>query len=156
MVSAQKILTGAKKLAYQAIARRDHTRSEMIEKLQKHGFEPEIVSSVIGELEDRAYLDDQLFALNWAQKAVERKQLGPLALQRELELKGIDPKIIRGVLQKICEAVGEEQLAMKAIKKKRQHARGSGSKAFRYLANYLARKGFTPEVIEKVLKNEVQ
>ena len=157
VVSIQKALTRARRLAYQALARRDHSRLEIIEKLQRCGFGPDVVSSVIQELEAKAYLNDRLFAQSWAQRVVERKQMGPLALQRKLELKGVDPEIIQEVLQRICQGIDEEQLALRAVRRRLERVKGDEPRTSgRVLAGYLARKGFTPEVIEKVLKNDIQ
>jgi regulatory protein len=156
VASVQKTLIRARRLAYQVLARRDRSRLEIIEKLQRCGFGSDIVTSVIKELEAKAYLNDRHFALSWAQKAVERKQLGPLALERELELKGVDQEIIQEVLQKIRHEISEEQLALRAIKKRLERVRSGGPQSLgRYLVGYLVRKGFTPEVIEKVLKHDI-
>jgi regulatory protein len=110
------------------------------------------------ELEARHYLDDRVFALTWAQKVVEHRQLGPLALRTGLHLKGIDREIIEEVLQKIYGCNDEEQVAQRAIKKRLEGMRpGLKSSALgRNLGGYLARKGFTPGVIEKVLRSTEQ
>jgi len=158
-LASERILNQARSFAYQALARRGHSRRELEEKLQRHGFGAETVSSVLKELETKRYLNDRAFALAWSQKAVEHKFLGPLALQRELELKGIDREIIQEVLEKLYTGTPEEHLAMKAIRRKLAQVRGGKAKALqRSMAGYLARKGFTSEVIEKVVKrqNDIQ
>jgi len=148
----------AQKVAYQFLARRSHSCLEMKEKLQTRGFSPEVVSSVLEELESKNYLNDRVFAMDWAKKAIEHKHLGPHALRMRLHLKGIDREIIEEILQKIYSETDEEQVAQRAIKKRLEDMRQGhqSSTLGRKLAGYLARKGFTPEVIEKVLKNEIQ
>lgn len=156
MVS-KEALSLARRLAYQALARRDHSRLEIIEKLQRRGFDPAIVSSVVKGLEAENYLNDRLFAITWAQKAMEQKHLGPLALRTGLQMKGIDREVADEVLQRIYGGGEEESCAAKAIRKWLGGIKGASSAGFRSrLASYLSRKGFTPEVIEKVLKDDIE
>ena len=147
-------LSQARRAAYQILARRGHSRLEVREKLQRRGFPPGIVSTVIKELEAGHYLDDRLFALTWAQGAVERRHLGPLAVRTGLRLKGIDREIIEEVLQKVYAEQDEEQVAG-AIGRRRLECmqRGGPEGSRRRLAGYLMRKGFTSEVIGKVLRS---
>ena len=145
-------LSQARRAAYQILARRGHSRLEGMEKLQRRGFPPRIVSAVIRELEAGHYLDDRLFALTWAQGAVERRHLGPLALRTGLRLKGIDREIIEEVLQKVYAEKDEEQVAVTIGRRRLERMQRGGSEGSRRrLAGYLMSKGFTSEVIRKVL-----
>jgi len=147
-------LTQARRAAYQILARRGHSRLEVMEKLQRCGFPPKIVSTVIKELEAGHYLDDRLFALTWAQGAVKRRYLGPLALRTGLRLKGIDREVIEEILQKVYAEKDEEQVAGAIGRRRLDLMRQNGPEGSRRrLAGYLMRKGFTSEVIRKVLRS---
>ncbi len=110
---------------------------------------------MLRELEANRYLNDQAFALAWARKAVEQRFLGPLALQRGLELKGIDREIIQEVMEKLYGGTAEEHLALKAMRRRLAQVKAGKTKAFeRSMAGYLTRRGFTSELIEKLIKSE--
>jgi regulatory protein len=154
---SKKPLVRAKTLAYQALARRGYSRRELEKKLQGHGFEAETVASVLRELETRHYLDDQAFALAWARKTVAQRFLGPLALQRGLEAKGIARETIQEVLEKLYGGTGEEHLALKVMRRKLAQVKAGKPKTPESgMAGYLARRGFTSEIIEKLIKNDIQ
>lgn len=115
------------------------------------------MASVLRELETHHYLNDRAFALAWAQKTVERRLLGPFALQKGLELKGIDGEIIQEVVGKLYSGPAEERLAVKAMRKKLAQVKVGKTKALeRSMAGYLARKGFTSEIIEKIIKDDIK
>ena len=147
-------LTQARRAAFHILAHRGHSRLEVMEKLQRREFPPRIVSAVIKELEAGHYLDDRLFALTWAQGAVERRHLGPLALRTGLRLKGIDREIIEEVLQRVYAEKDEEQVAVTIGRRRLERMQPGGPEGSRRrLASYLMRKGFTSEVIGKVLRS---
>jgi regulatory protein len=148
-------LVQAKTLAYRALASQAYSRRELEKKLQRHGFQEEIVTSVLNELETHHYLDDRAFALAWAKKTIAQRFVGPSALQRGLESKGIDRDIIQEVLEKLYGGAAEEHVALKAMRRRLAQVKAGKSKAFeRGMVGYLTRRGFTSEIIEKVVKRQ--
>jgi regulatory protein len=155
VLASKRSLIRARSFAYRALARRGHTRRELEEKLQRCGFETQTVLSVLQELEADHYLDDRAFALAWVQKMMGQRFLGPLALQRGLESKGIDREIIRDILEKLYSGTAELQLALKAMKRRLAKVKGGKAKVLeRNMAGYLGRRGFTSETIEKLIKRQ--
>jgi len=154
---SKKPLVRARTLAYRVLARRGYSRRELEEKLQRRGFGAEVISSLLRELEANHYLNDQAFALAWARKAVEQRFLGPLALQRGLELKGIDREIIQEVLEKLYGGTAEEHLALKAMRRRIAQVKAGKAKTLgSSMAGYLTRRGFTLEIIEKLIKDDIE
>jgi regulatory protein len=70
------------------LARRAHSRSELIQKLRRRGYAHEAIDTTMARLVELGYLDDRSFA----QGLVRRRGAvrGPLALSAELAAKGVD------------------------------------------------------------------
>jgi regulatory protein len=148
----QTKLSKARQSAYRALSRRGLSRLELIGKLKRRGYTPGIISAVISHLETGQYLDDRAYAFSWAQKAVERRLLGPLVLRAELTAKGIDREVIEEIVQKIYADSEEEHLAIQASQKQLMRMSDPTSQqSNKRLIGHLMRKGFTSEVIGKVL-----
>ena len=96
-------------------------------------------------------LDDAQFALWWVGQRNQFKPRGKRALESELRMKGIKKEVIAAVLSefKIDEVkIAKTLLAKKAYKWQHLPSRDGRQK----MAQFLARKGFNWEIIEKVLK----
>ncbi|HEY6837347.1 MAG TPA: RecX family transcriptional regulator, partial [Geobacteraceae bacterium] len=64
-------LPAAVAMAVRLLARRDHSTSELEQKLTRRGVAPATVAAVVARLTDKGYLDDRRFARRWAEAAVE-------------------------------------------------------------------------------------
>ncbi|MDR2657080.1 MAG: RecX family transcriptional regulator [Oscillospiraceae bacterium] len=69
---------------------REHARTEreMRDKLEKKGFDAEVVSYIVTRLRATGLLDDARFAIDWAQ-ARARKAIGSRRVRQELRVKGV-------------------------------------------------------------------
>lgn len=78
------------------LARRDHSRYELKQKLLAKEHAEELVEAVLNELQNRAYLDDQRYAEMMLRHHYLRGQ-GPQKIRFMLEQKGVSKSIIADV-----------------------------------------------------------
>ncbi len=144
---------------------RPRSSSEIRRYLKKKKVEETQTEDIINRLEDLGYLDDLEFAAWWIEQRVRHKPRGRILLYNELAKKGIDKQKIKKALDdltKIVEEIYEVPekfaddpeafLAYKSAKKKaKRYKKEPPQKAKQKLSQYLYRRGFTWEQINKVV-----
>jgi len=115
------------------------------------GFPINIISDIILWLENKEYINDELFATNWSQSRLKNKPMGRYRLNQELKIKGIDQEIIHKILDKTYNDIDELTLARNLIEKKIASAK---LKKFsldpKKIYNFLLRRGFSREISKKI------
>lgn len=131
------------------------SRSEMEKRLERAGFEPEIIAKVISHLESRDWLDDTKFAHDWVEDRADRKRYGRRRLAQELRNKGIERETIDAALNTI-ETEDEVTRAQAAVRT-RWDPQTLAEADFdtqqaekRRMAQFLQRRGFTWDIISQV------
>ncbi|WP_137826355.1 regulatory protein RecX [Brevibacterium sp. 2SA] len=144
----------AKKTALNMLAMRDHSSTELREKLAKRDFDPSAIDRLITKLEGSNLLDDTEFARRFAKAQREGKKLSRSALRRQLSRKGIDEDTIAGVVDEVDGgAEGEESLARDVAEKKARSTRGLDHEVReRRILGMLARRGFSSTICLKVTR----
>ena len=84
-------------MALAALARREHSRSELERKLALQGHDDASVDAVLDELEELRLLDEDRFVEAFVRSRVARGQ-GPVRIAHELKTRGIDAAVVRGAL----------------------------------------------------------
>ena len=126
------------------LARRAHSRVELLLKLTRRGYESAEIRSALRRLEELGYLDDQSFA-----RALVRRRgslRGPRALSAELAARGVDRAQADTA---VAEFDGAEQLAAATQIAERLYARRPALGAREILdqiGTKLVRRGFSPSV----------
>lgn len=135
---------------------RDRTCAELARLLAVRGFARADSEVAIDRLKVEGYLNDRRFASAWAMGRLRTKPMGPHRLRKELEAKGVEAQLVREVLGDVYEE-GEEPVARRAITGKLS-ARGRlpTSSRTRSVARFLHRRGFSAEVIWRLLQEEQQ
>ena len=100
------------------LARRAHSRVELLLKLTRRGFEGEEIRSALRRLEELGYLDDQAFARSFVRRRGSAR--GPRALSAELAARGVDRAQVDAAMAGFGEA---EQLAAATQIAERLYAR---------------------------------
>ena len=77
---------------------RPRSTAEVRRRLTTMGYRPELVTGTITRLTEMGYLDDEAFARSWVASRDRARPRGEHALRRELQLKGVDRKLVDGVL----------------------------------------------------------
>ncbi len=130
----------AKKRALNMLAARDHSSSELREKLLGREHPEDIVDALIERLQSSKLLDDANFAHSFVRAKREQRKLSQSALRRELKKKGIDGPIADDALGEIDD---EWDLAYAVAEKKAASTRDLPYETRqRRILSMLARRGF--------------
>jgi regulatory protein len=141
--------------ACRSLTRRAHSRYELKKKLERKKFSHDAIRAVLAELETQRLLDDRAFSMSFARYRLQRRQLGRDRMVLELKARGISKALIDETLGPLYCEIDEQTLAQEAVEKKqRAMKRPRTASDHRRLADFLRRRGFSYEVIQKVLKSD--
>lgn len=134
-------------LALDALARRDLTRAEVVQRLLQRGFDQSVAEGAADRLAQMKLVDDQRTAQWEAEK--HRKDKGHLALEEKLIRRGVDSHVVAGVVQ-----TDPEQERLKA----KRFVASKSWKSPAQAARALSSRGFDDEcvmtVIEELFPND--
>lgn len=151
----QDQLLAAKDAAYRLLQYRQRSIHEMRTRLGQKDFSADIVDAVVDELIERDLLNDRKFAQIFAEDQLSRKNIGPIRLRAELQKKYLSKQIISEVVEKIYQKYDiREQAELAAEKKRKSLARLDSETAYRRLTSYLARRGFSWDIISDIVSPE--
>lgn len=101
-------------LALACLARREHSRFELIHKLERAGHPHEEINSLLEEFEAKNWLSDKRFAESYI--ADHRARCGSVKLAYELRQRGVADPVIQDVL--MSQADTEQERAHEVWRKK--------------------------------------
>jgi len=131
--------------AVRLLARREHTRVELARKLAAHGTEEEI-DTVLNELARSGLQSDARFAESWLHSQAGR--LGAARLRQTLRQKGVDD----GLIASQVEDLPDEIERARAVWAKKFGTPPADRNAWAKQARFLQGRGFSVEIIRKLLK----
>lgn len=133
--------------AMEWLLNRPRSSREFRDYLYRKKAEPELIESFIKEFSDKGYLDDKKFGL-WSIELQKRRGKSNRAIRAELFKKGIG----RELIEELLSDEDDETERMKVVIEKKGRLpryRNDPQK----LKQYLARQGFSYDLINKVVKN---
>jgi regulatory protein len=133
--------------AFAMLARRDHGRVELGRKLARHADESDDIPALLDDLERSGYLSDGRVAEQIARRHAGRH--GPLRIARDLEARGVRATDIETVVSAAREA--EPAQALLVLRRKFPDPPEDAA-GYARQGRYLANRGFSPEVIRRVLR----
>ena len=132
--------------ALRYLARREHSRAELARKLAPHAESPQAVETVLDDLANRRQLSDERYAevrSHWLSR-----KYGAAKIRQDLKAHGVAEAVIERV-----SADGDLEKAKAILARKyRAVATTRDEKAKR--ARFLQSRGFSYEIIRKVLSTE--
>lgn len=145
----------AKNIALKFLACSSKSQKDIEDKLKNKGFDKDVIDKVLDDLKESGFVDDKIFAFQWARARVKSKMWGRNKVRSGLVEKGISKEIIEGAIKEIEQEISEEETIKKAFEKwvKKQGSRvqefegNEKAKAFRHLIA----KGFQPFLINQTL-----
>jgi regulatory protein len=144
----------ARVAALRLLTRRDYTAVELRAKLlAKDHPEPDVVSAIASLMHD-GLVDDRRVAVSFVRVASTLKGRGRHRIERELEHRGVDKAIIREALATLP-AAGEAAAIRRFLERKKLPARLSPAE-HRRLFGQLMRRGFSADLIAKVIKGDIE
>jgi regulatory protein len=147
-----------KESAFRFLGLRIHSEKELERKLSAKKYDKEIIHSVIKELKDNHYLDDEQFAREFTEEKINKKAFGPNKVKAELKARGVSQEIINSVLEVKSSEVDFENAVMLAEKKLSSlMSRNLDKKKINQrLYAYLLAKGFGYDLIKQVVEKVFQ
>ena len=143
-----------KSSAYRYLGNRNHSSFELRVKLSKKGYQKLIIEKVIKDLSAKGYIDDQKFTESFVKNRIEKRKEGIVKINSELRKKGISNEIISDVINNFTDDPIHLQNAFQLARKKYQSLKNKDldfQKLKGRLFNFLKGKGYTTEIILKVL-----
>ena len=129
------------------LARREHSRLELYQKLKQRQFEPDVINSELNKLLDEGLQSDERFAEAFLRSRIDKGK-GPNIILSELSQRGIDELLVSNVIASITDEEWND-LAYEAMNKKlRNEAELDYDKQLK-LMKFLSNRGFTRSQIEK-------
>ncbi len=132
------------------LERKPRTAQEMARRLREKEIGETIITEVLQRLQQERFIDDPLYAKQWAEQRITNQRKGKLWIRQELREKGIDKSLIAEALENISP---EEELesALQTGRKKWNMIRGDMNDKRRKTGAFLMRRGFPGEVVRQVL-----
>ncbi len=132
------------------LARRDFCSNELVQTLLAQGFESATAQSVLAQLIERGYVNDERYAMQFVSYHSERG-LGPLRIRRDLEQLGVGAELIPTAL----EGVDWAQLARELRIRRFGLAVPNHWPEKARQARFLQYRGFSTDHIRSALGSEV-
>jgi regulatory protein len=132
------------------LARREHSRAELRDKLVGRGFENDSVEELLQGLEDQDLLSDERFAMSLIASRAETGY-GPKRIDLELRNRGVSEELAREALAK-AEVDWGQQVTDQAVRKFGSDPAQTFPEWARR-ARYLERRGFGQDAIRLAIGN---
>ena len=140
--------------AIELLARREHSRFELEQKLRDRKFNERRITSVVAALIERGTLSDRRFTEEYVHFRTEKGD-GPLKIRRNLVAKGVDAELIGTVMSN--DEVYWIECARRVLEKRfkqpkvKQTKRLSKARDSRKKIAYLQSKGYRSSTVRKVV-----
>ena len=143
----------ARQSAFRFISYRPRSIAEVRRNMLGKGYEEAIVETIINDLVEREYLDDEAFAAFWVEQRETFKPRSRLALRQELYEKGVP----RDVASRAISDVDETEAADRAAEKRAYRWSNYDEEAFlEKMIGYLRRRGFNYRTARKAAERAWQ
>lgn len=149
MIEEEILLKRARDRALYLLQSQGRTQAEMIKKLKDDGYSQSVTERVLSFLQEYHFIDDNAYTENYIYVNKGRKSKRQITY--ELQQKGVDRDQIRQMLEE--NPVDEEETVRALLKKKTGGRIPEDKKEIQKLAAFLGRKGFSFEVISRVLRD---
>lgn len=149
MIEEEILLKRARDRTLYLLQSQGRTQAEMIKKLKDDGYSQSVTERVLSFLQEYHFIDDNAYTENYIHVNKGRKSKRQITY--ELQQKGVDRDQIRQMLEE--NPVDEEETVRALLKKKTGGRIPEDKKEIQKLAAFLGRKGFSFEVISRVLRD---
>ena len=149
MIEEEILLKRARDRALYLLQSQGRTQAEMIKKLKDDGYPQSVTERVLSFLQEYHFIDDNAYPENYIH--VNKGRQSKRQITYELQQKGVDRDQIRQMLEE--NPVDEEETVRALLKKKTGGRIPEDKKEIQKLAAFLGRKGFSFEVISRVLRD---
>jgi regulatory protein len=142
----------AKRYSLKLLAYRGRSEQELRERLDRKGFEEDIIESVTRDLKKAGFIDDAQLAINLKRQAQEGRLLGYHAVRLFLLKRGLSRDVVDAVLAYDQEE--ELHVLQRLLEKKMRLTDDRQTPAGRQrLWNFLIRRGYSTDIIRRAMKD---
>lgn len=138
----QKIET----ICLRLLARREHSRRELLDKLSQRGFRGQEVESVIDDLAERNWQNDERYAESYVRQRIA-KGYGPIRIAYELQQRGIAAVDLEAEAENHG---GWLNLALEAYLGKYDDEKSLAANEWAKRSRFLQQRGFSGETIKRL------
>lgn len=147
-IKEEILLKRARDRALYLLQSQGRTKAEMIQKLQKDGYPDDVIREVMSFLEEYHFVDDSSYTENYIR--INKSRKSPRQIVFELQQKGVDKDTISRMFEEA--PINEDDTVRALLKKKTGGQIPADWKERQKLAAFLGRKGFSFDVIQRVLR----
>ena len=139
----------AKATALNLLARRPRAEKELATGLRQRGYGPAAIATAVDRMRELGYLDDVDFARRWVANRAGVSPRGGRLMEMELRQKGVAQDVAR---EAIDEADLDDLATARSVAetRMRRYADLDPPTQRRRLSAFLARRGFSPDVIRTI------
>lgn len=136
--------------ALRLLTYRPRSEKEIRDRLVRKQFDPMIINQVIEKLKEDKLLNDEEFAEWWTEQRQTFRGKSKYVIKRELSEKGVE----RDTVDKAVSTAKDDYETAKEYleRKRRMFEKYSGDEYTKKVTGFLQRKGFSWDVISKILK----
>jgi len=144
----------ARRKVIQYLSVRKKSTLETRHYLQKASFSSDSINEAIAVADELGYLNDKDYAEAFTRTRQKSGTKGPRIVAAELQSRGIDRDEARRVVAGMAETNTQMEMARRVAAKKYPSIKDEAdqAKASRRLAQHLARRGFDPEICDRVTR----
>lgn len=132
---------------------RPRSEAEICRNLRRRNVDDEVVEAVVERLARAGMLDDREFARYWAENRIQFNPRGANALGHELRAKGVPASIIAETLADLDEEAAARKVLEAGVRRLAHLEPGDFR---RKLGAYMARRGFSYEVITPLVEEALE
>jgi regulatory protein len=141
--------TSIRNTAMNLLARREHSASELMQKLKLREHNPEDISKVIEELQNDNLQSDERFADSFINQRVNAGH-GPIKIRHELRQKGVDETLVDSFLEVFADEWLERLVQLRNRKYGEEIPADCAQKMKQ--ARFLQNRGFSPESVMRLFR----
>jgi len=151
-IALEEQLHEARQYAFLLLSYKARTTSELTQRLTRKGFSPDIVTSTLQRLAELKMVDDAGFAKRFAEDRINIGHKGKWRVRGELLKRGVNrQQIDAAIADAPDETAAAKEVAAKYVSRNR---RLEPDVLRRRLYALLARRGFSPDTIQRAMRLE--
>ena len=155
-VRSETVEKRAKLYAMHLLQDQDRTEKELLDKLKRAQYDPDICRAALEYVKRFGYVDDERYAENYIHRCKGVKSAR--VIRQELVKRGIDSEVADSMLDEDLDDYDEEKAVLRLLKKRRYHPVSADEEDHQAAARerdrqlrYLASKGFSYATVRRVL-----
>ena len=153
MLEETSPLERARAQAYLLLKFRPRSESELRKRLTSKRIDPAVLDSLLEELKKKDLVNDAKFAQYFANQRMVEKPMSRRALVMDLKAKGVSSDLAAQAAGAAAGEQGEFETARELALRRVSQMKGVDKQALqRRLAGFLGRRGFSSEVVFKVVR----